>query len=107
MSVIASVREVGWSRPGVPHRGWSCVDVEDLGEPSEVCEMCEQAQLRYVHVMRHPEWEGELRVGCVCAGRMEEDYKRAVQREAEFYHLLAEAKPFSECSDQEDVGAKR
>jgi hypothetical protein len=38
---------------------------------------------------------------------MEEDYKRAVQREAEFYHLLAEAKPFSECGDQEDVGAKR
>jgi hypothetical protein len=88
----ASVRAGRWSRPGVPHRGWSCVDVEDLGEPNEICEMCEQAEVRYVHVMQHAEWEGELRVGCICAGRMEQDYKRAVEREAELKRVVRKMK---------------
>ena len=70
-----------WSRPGVPHRGWTCVDVDDLGEPSAICEMCEQQEIRYVHHMQHPGYAGELEVGCVCAGRMEEDYERPRKRE--------------------------
>lgn len=31
-----------WAQCGVPHKGWTCVDIEDLGEPSAVCEMCER-----------------------------------------------------------------
>lgn len=23
-----------WSKAGVPHKGWHCVDIEDLGEPA-------------------------------------------------------------------------
>ena len=42
-----------WSRVGVPHKGWTCVNVEDLGEPEAVCEMCEIQQIRYVHWMEH------------------------------------------------------
>ncbi len=63
-----------WSKPGVPLIGWTCVGVEDLGEASAVCEMCETQEIRYVHSMSHPDYAEELQVGCVCAGRMENDY---------------------------------
>jgi hypothetical protein len=72
----------------VPHRGWSCIDIYDDGEDGEelhrVCEMCETQLIRYVHVMQHPDWEGKLEVGCVCAGHMEEDYEGARKRETAF-----------------------
>ena len=70
-----------WCQPSVPHKGWTCVDVEDLGEPSETCEMCETQEIRYVHVMEHRDYPQGLRVGCVCAGHMEQDYERARRRE--------------------------
>ena len=63
-----------WSEPGVPHKGWTCVGVEDLEEPSAICEMCETQEIRYVHAMTHPEYASELHVGCVCAEKMEDDY---------------------------------
>jgi hypothetical protein len=72
-----------WSRPGVPHRGWTCVDDYDAEDDLITCEMCETAQVRFVHVMTNPRWEGELRVGCYCAARMEEDGRAAELREAE------------------------
>jgi hypothetical protein len=70
-----------WANAGVPHKGWTCVDIEDLGEPSATCEMCETQEIRYVHYMSHPEYEGQIGAGCVCAGRMEEDYEGARRRE--------------------------
>jgi hypothetical protein len=70
-----------WSEKGVPKKGWNCVDVDDLGEPSQVCEMCETQDIRYVHVMEHPDYPDLLNVGCVCAERMEEDYVRPKERE--------------------------
>ena len=70
-----------WSVSGVPHKGWNCIDVEDLGSPGETCEMCEYQIIRYVHVMTHAKYPRELRVGCVCAGHMEEDLRAARDRE--------------------------
>jgi hypothetical protein len=70
-----------WAEPGVPHRGWECVHIEDLGEPSATCEMCQVMTIRFVHTMSHPDYGDELRVGCVCAGHMEEDYEAAKSRE--------------------------
>jgi len=70
-----------WAVAGVPHKGWSCIDTEDLGEPLETCEMCESHSIRYVHVMAHPDYPGELRCGCVCAGNMEQDSAAAYERE--------------------------
>jgi hypothetical protein len=61
-----------WRRPGVPHKGWQCIDIEDLEEPCHVCEMCEVQIVRYVHTMFHPDY-GTLEVGCICAGYMEQD----------------------------------
>ena len=71
-----------WSVPGVPHRGWSCVDIEDLGAPEQTCEMCESQTIRFVHHMEHPKYPGILVVGCICAGHMEGDLVAAQGREA-------------------------
>lgn len=70
-----------WSDPNIPHKGWSCIEFDDRGAPDEACEMCEHQSIRYVHSMRHPEYPHILRVGCECAGKMEEDYAAAAWRE--------------------------
>jgi hypothetical protein len=71
-----------WSKRGVPHRGWVCVGIENLGEPKTVCQMCESQPIRYVHHMRHCEYPDILSVGCVCAGNMEGNIKAARKRES-------------------------
>ena len=70
-----------WRTPGVPHTGWSCVGAEDLGEPAEVCEMCEAIKIRYAHEMEHPDYPDLLRVGCICAEHMEQDTVAPRERE--------------------------
>lgn len=35
-----------WREPGVPHKDWTCVDIEDLGEPDHICEMCKVQEVR-------------------------------------------------------------
>ena len=59
-----------WSQPEVPHRGWSCIGTDDLEEPSQLCEMCESVEIRYVHFMKHPNYPETLGVGCICAEHM-------------------------------------
>lgn len=71
-----------WAEKGVPHKGWNCCDIEDLGEPKQICEMCESQTIRYVHHMVHPQFAVELKVGCVCAGNMEENILNAKGRDA-------------------------
>jgi hypothetical protein len=71
-----------WRQPDVPHRGWTCVDVEDLGEPEAVCEMCEVQEIRFAHHMEHQDYPTTLRCGCICAGHMEQDHARAQDRDA-------------------------
>ena len=70
-----------WSTPGVPHKGWRCVGINDLGNPDQTCEMCESSAIRYVHVMEHDDYPRLLEVGCICAGHLEEDPVRARDRE--------------------------
>jgi len=70
-----------WSQAGVPHRGWTCLDVQDLEEPSAICGMCETAEVRYVHCMQHADYPEVLEVGCVCAEHMEQDYVGPHRRE--------------------------
>ena len=62
-----------WNQPGVPHKGWRCIDVEDLGAADDTCEMCGNHPLRYIHTMEHDDHD-PLRVGCVCAEKMATDY---------------------------------
>ena len=70
-----------WSQVGVPHKGWTCVSVDDLGAPDAVCEMCETQEIRYVHHMEHPDYRKSLAVGCICAQNMEDDYEAPRRRE--------------------------
>lgn len=78
-----------WNKEGIPHKGWRYVDVEDVCEGVvgdeervyEQCQMCTNERIRYVHILRHPEFDGELRVGCDCASKMTEDYENPLQRE--------------------------
>lgn len=78
-----------WNTPNIPHKGWACVDVFDVradGAPVEetnyeTCEMCGNERIRFVHLMRHQEHDGELRVGCVCAEKMSGDYQTPKRRE--------------------------
>ena len=69
-----------WSDPGVPHRGWRCIGVDELDELTN-CQMCESAEIRFAHRMRHPDYPEELVVGCHCAEHMEEDYSAPRERE--------------------------
>lgn len=79
-----------WDQPGVPHKGWHCVDVVNLradGEPADdtdyaTCQMCGNEKIRYVHIMEHPDVEEALDVGCVCAEKMSDDYDGPKRREA-------------------------
>jgi len=84
-----------WSKADVPHASWTCDDIEDLGEPSEVCEMCEKTEIRFVHIMSHPDYPETLRCGCVCAGHMEGSLSRAKAREADMRKRAARRKRFA------------
>ncbi|WP_010302357.1 hypothetical protein [Candidatus Odyssella thessalonicensis] len=77
-----------WLDPKVPHRGWECDEVEDLGEASKLCEMCERETIRYVHYMSHPTHES-LEVGCICAGHMEGDLEAAKCRDRDLKSRLS------------------
>lgn len=71
-----------WNQKGLPQRGWSEVDEEDLGPahetpeetPRATCGMCGHVGLRYVFFMEHAEYDGRLAVGRVCAGKMSQAY---------------------------------
>lgn len=71
----------------MPHRGWTFVGDEDLGEPSKLCEMCESQDVRYVQYLEHPDYPETLAVGCVCAERMEEDYVNPRKRERRLQNI--------------------
>ncbi len=73
---------------------WVCTGVDDLGYPAHICELCGKQEVRYVHNMRHPIYR-RLRVGCVCAGRLEGDLEKARQREKEFKSREARRETFA------------
>jgi hypothetical protein len=76
----------GW---GAPITGWMCVDVYDVADDAGycdpdnlvVCDLCDCPRVRYVHVMHHPDYFEEIKVGCICAGIMEENILAAKERE--------------------------
>jgi hypothetical protein len=62
-----------WCEPGVPHSGWECVLVEELGDLT-ACDMCQAAQIRYGHHMQHDDFDLTLVCCCACAEHMCEEY---------------------------------
>ena len=70
-----------WKQKGIPHKGWSTVDFDDLkpaGAKTDYaygkCDMCKNQRLRYVYTMEHPDFEGTLEVGSTCADKMARKY---------------------------------
>lgn len=73
---------------GVPHKGWHLDNVIDLREDAdleygeyETCQFCGQEQIRYVHILSHPSYTDAIRVGCVCAEHLTDDYVTPRRRE--------------------------
>jgi hypothetical protein len=69
-----------WNHPGVPHKDWRCVGIEDLKDDEDgdyepaTCQMCGNESLRFVHSMEHDDYDGRIEAGCVCAEKMCEGY---------------------------------
>ncbi|MCL2096482.1 MAG: UvrD-helicase domain-containing protein [Oscillospiraceae bacterium] len=83
-----------WEDPGVPKKGWVCVDVIDLGQPYGECGMCGKEDIRYVHIMRHEEHQS-IGAGCVCGGKMEGNTDAAKERENSLKNKINRFKTFS------------
>lgn len=73
-----------FSQEDFPHKGWIEVDCEDLEYDREICEACETQEIRYVHVLKHPNYYREIRVGAECADKLCENYNsKASERTAQ------------------------
>ena len=92
-----------WNQHGVPHKGWTCIGIDDVGDgidaderPDyfEVCEMCGQEGVRYLHIMEHPDYNDHLRVGYRCAEKMEDDYINPLRREKDMKNRMNRKKSF-------------
>lgn len=78
-----------WKQEGIPHRGWTLVNVIDIREDGQSewetdyksCMMCGNEKIRYVHILQHPELDEEFEVGCNCAEKMTDDYVNPKLRE--------------------------
>ena len=81
----------GWRQRGLPHKGWRLIavydsrDAESHGDSPryEVCQMCGNEQVRYVHVLDHDDVAESIEVGCVCAENLCEDYSDSGPRARE------------------------
>lgn len=84
-----------WSEPGFPHKGWSWLGCDDLGEypSSHQCPVCAREWPRYIHTVHHPEY-GTLQVGCVCAEEITQDYVNPRARETELKSRTARREHF-------------
>ena len=60
---------------GFPLDGWILDRVEDMAMADGVvedvrCELCGKERIRYAHVLRHPSYLDEIRVGSTCASKL-------------------------------------
>lgn len=58
----------------MPHKGWRAYAIDDFGDSRIDCEMCGNREVRWVHYMTHPNYPQDLKVGCVCAENMQDNY---------------------------------
>jgi hypothetical protein len=92
-----------WNKPGIPHKGWVCVEMEDLGSPEFTCEMCGKEEIRFKHHMFHEIERKHIAVGCVCAGAMQDGYENALEREYEFRKMISRLDTFLNKTWSEDT----
>ena len=83
-----------WKNNTIPKEDWKCLEVEDLGSPSETCEMCERETIRYSHTMFNANYAEKLLVGCICAGYMEGNLDAAELRNRNLRNQATRRKNF-------------
>jgi hypothetical protein len=73
---------------GFPHKGWKWVGARDSRdndglsyEEYPCCEFCDKTQIRYVHILEHPNFPDSVEVGCECAEQLTEDYSNPQSHE--------------------------
>ena len=96
MDVWETIRHSPESRI-LPRHGWYCVNVIDLREDDELadetdyatCQICGKEEIRYVHIMEHPDLDEIFEVGCICAGKMTEDFYGPKARETKLRNRAA------------------
>jgi hypothetical protein len=83
-----------WIEPGFPHKGWTAENVIDLNQDEgidfenyESCQACGRERIRFVHVLRHPEYTSPIRAGCVCAEKLTADHINPRGKEADLRNL--------------------
>ena len=90
-----------WNQPGFPHKGWVSEAVIDLREDEglqfdeyEDCEACGHEHIRFVHVLRHSSYSQNIRVGCICAEKLTDDYVGPRVEERKLRNLAARRQRF-------------
>jgi len=107
-----------WAVEGVPRDGWWCAQMIDADAPRIdkdgkelppegriICQMCDAHEIRFIHVMEHDDYEEAVRVGCYCAGYMENDAEAARTREADFKSEIERKKKFERKIEKLERGA--
>jgi hypothetical protein len=67
--------------------------------------MCESVEIRYAHFMSHPDYPKTLKVGCVCAENMEQDYTRPKERERRLRSVATRRSNWKRKLWQQDFGS--
>ena len=86
----------------IPETGWTCIAVHDLKDQMGACdqrqylkcEKCNNEKVRFVHIMRHPEYPRDLCVGRVCAERMSCDSVGPKKKENDLQRKAKRRKAF-------------
>lgn len=88
---------------GFPHKGWKWVDVRDSRDNDGLsydeypsCEFCDHTQIRYVHILEHPNFPDTIEVGCECAEQLTEDYANPQSRERDLRNRASRRVKFPE-----------
>lgn len=72
-----------WNKPNIPHRGWRYIEILDFEKNYQICMMCDNEKIRYIHVLEHQSYPTYLHVSCVCAEKLTEDYINPKLKEKE------------------------
>lgn len=58
--------------PHFPMTGWQLIEVIDLMQTEGSCEFCRKKdeEIRYQHILENERWLRNIKVGCVCSGKL-------------------------------------
>lgn len=73
-----------WLDPLFPATGWVCGGMEDAGRQGRLCDVCQSVDVRFAHVMTHPDVPKALWAGLGCVEKMVDDPFKAEKRERRF-----------------------